>query len=394
MNTTNEVNEVSEINEEKIYEKAINVKRVEVTKDAKGNETIVLVDTLGARVVVTNRHAINRLYYLLGHTSVDGLRPSQIRALDPPQQEKLMTAKAHKRNLNDTYSRLKVMFDSKGNPISVATVMHKSFNWAEIMQQIKDVIRTEFGDAPFEQLGDNIIFRLPVKNKYVSSWLNITRGNNLIMGASAVRMNTRFRTEFDTVSRGGRAPCMNWANLWQLPTKIFVKAIEDKPLNSVYSVLGIEDVNLLNAREIHFEGTQINSEALTISLKSIVAALEKLLVVIDDSVTNPLKKAEMSVILHAYNVKIGLPKYVIKLVLDNVQEETVWGFSQAASYVRTHSELRDVKDRGREYLGNTHKLENIAAEVLSLSPTIESIHRQVGDITEEVLMKPAQSIGA
>jgi hypothetical protein len=72
-------------------------------------------------------------------------------------------------------------------------------------------------------------------------------------------------------------------------------------------------------------------------------------------------------------------------------EETIWGFSNAVSWVRTHGDFKftnsshpmfkSVEDRDL-----TWRLEKIAGEVLSLTPTINDIHKKHGDITLEFLV--------
>jgi len=118
-----------------------------------------------------------------------------------------------------------------------------------------------------------------------------------------------------------------------------------------------------------------------------VKAMAKMQVIIDESIHSPLSWDEMEAILEAYRRKAGLPKYIAEQILEHVEEATVWGFSQAVSYVRTHGHFKefkickDVEDREL-----TRKLENIAGEVLSLTPTINAFHEKVGDITIEKLL--------
>jgi len=117
-------------------------------------------------------------------------------------------------------------------------------------------------------------------------------------------------------------------------------------------------------------------------------SVEAIKTVIDKSIHSPLAKAEMKAILEAYAVKTQLPKYVIEQIMANIDEETVWGLSQAISWVRTHGEFKDFKIcKPVEERDLTQKLENIAGEVLSLTPTINDFHKKVGEITLERLKK-------
>jgi len=133
------------------------------------------------------------------------------------------------------------------------------------------------------------------------------------------------------------------------------------------------------------EGVRIDKEKLKKSLRNFVEALEKVEVVINEAVKSPLSKEEMEAILDAYDEKVGIPKYIRKQIMDAVKEETVWGFSQAVSYVRTHGQIKG-KAEDRELRSMTRTLDNIAAEVLFLTPAISSIREKVGKITKQVLI--------
>jgi len=111
--------------------------------------------------------------------------------------------------------------------------------------------------------------------------------------------------------------------------------------------------------------------------------MQKIVPVIETSIHSELTKPEMQNILLAYQskAKAFLPEYIIEQIMDHVEDETIWGFSQAVSYVRTHGQFKftnstnamfkPVEDRDM-----TWKLENIAGEVLSLTPTIIDIHKK------------------
>ena len=77
--------------------------------------------------------------------------------------------------------------------------------------------------------------------------------------------------------------------------------------------------------------------------------------------------------------------------MKHVEDETVWGFSQAVSWVRTHGDFKFVASanamfKSVEDRDLTWRLENIAGEVLGLTPTIIDIHKKFGEITLDFLV--------
>jgi len=303
---------------------------------------------------------------------------AELRHAERSKKEELMTKALRART-----RPLKVIFDEKGEPVSIATPIHQRFNWTEVRKIIESCVKEVYGEVESDVLGNSYVYRLPVKNKYVSAWLNVDPGNNLCQGRSAIKMNTRFRTEYDTASRGIAAPCMNWCNLWTVPTQLF--EVKELRLRSLYDIIGAETVKSLQVREIHVKGgVTIDIEEFKKSLQGFTKALEKIQVVFNDAVKASLSREEMNAILDAYDEKVGVPKYVRKMIMDNVKEETIWGFSQAISWVRTHGKLRGKGDRERRSL--TQKLGNMAAEVLSLTPAIIDLKQKVGEITTDILL--------
>ena len=148
--------------------------------------------------------------------------------------------------------------------------------------------------------------------------------------------------------------------------------------------VGKENVEKFNLLEFHLKGTGKElREDLHNGISNLIKTMEKITPIIDKSVHSPLSKTEMENILLAYQSKARsfLPDYIIEQIMAHVEEETVWGFSQAVSWVRTHGAFKfttsshpmfkTVEDRDL-----TWRLEKIAGEVLSLTPAINDIHKQ------------------
>jgi len=108
----------------------------------------------------------------------------------------------------------------------------------------------------------------------------------------------------------------------------------------------------------------------------------------------------MKAILEAYKQNVELPDYIVNQIVENIPRdekgnpiETIWSFSNAISYVRTHGELKVTKrSLPREHRSLTFKLDRIAAEIISLTPTIIDLKSKVGEITKEILLKPPKEV--
>lgn len=61
---------------------------------------------------------------------------------------------------------------------------------------------------------------------------------------------------------------------------------------------------------------------------------------IERAIREPLNLEEIEDVLLYYQDKVHLAEYIIGAILDNVKEKTVWGFSQAISWVRNIGELK------------------------------------------------------
>lgn len=291
--------------------------------------------------------------------------------------------------------QIKGLFDDEGHLMGVASTMHKQIPWSEIRKIIEQAVKDVCGEVISS--GTESSFRwnygIPLKNKNVSAWIGVHAGNNIIQGRSGVHLWSRFRTEREGNGGTGAPACLNWCGMWQAPLKWF--NVELKRLNNLYKVIGAEKVEALQLSQFHIKPDMGKfAESVKDQLAKMVKAVEAMQVVIDKSIHSPLKRSEMKAILEAYRQRTNIPEYVIKQIHEQMEkeEESVWGFSQAVSWVRTHGNFKqfrickDVEDREL-----TRRLENIAGEVLSLTPTINDIHKKHGDITLDFLI-PQQAV--
>jgi hypothetical protein len=133
---------------------------------------------------------------------------------------------------------------------------------------------------------------------------------------------------------------------------------------------------------------------LATKMKSMAKVVEKHMIpVIEESRKVQLTKKEMKAILDAYAEKVHLPEYIIEQILDSVEENTVWGFSNAVSWTRTHGQFDERRSQlPREQRPLTQILENIAGEVLSITRTIAKLKKVLPNnvITQKALTKPEQ----
>lgn len=363
------------------YEHIFGPVEVEVKVDPKtGKRTgVVLRDKNGETITVREKHALRRLYHYLRLPLKLPFR--EIYSSEPEKQQKLLNA-----SLKTKPRKLKFLFDESGEIKSVATKIHKQISWREVRKAVETAINQVYGGIEVSDGLRNVwSYKMPIKNEKVSVWARVDAGNNIIKGRSAVRISTRLRTEFDTASRGRYPPCLNWANLWQTPLKFF--DIEVKRLSDLVD----QPDMAMTSYDIHIKNIEIKPETFLGPLRRLKETAENVVIeeLIERAVKEPLSLQEMEDILICYKEKVNLPKYIVEAILERVMtdrsEETVWGFSNAVSWVRTHAELRKGR-LPREQRSLVQKLENIAGEIISLAPTIEDFHEKVGDITYERLM--------
>jgi hypothetical protein len=364
----------------------------------EGNLKLVLEDKNGQTMEVQGIRLVGRvLMYLAPYCNMS---LADLKELPADQLEVALNGAMPKWG-----KEIKGMYDNEGRLQGVASTIHKQIPWSEIRKIIEQAVRDVCGQVVMpegEIVGrdDNGFltkqqnrwnYGIPLKNKNVSAWVGVHAGNNIIQGRSGVHLWSRWRTEREGGT--GAPACLNWCGMWQVPLKWF--NVELKRLSNLTKVLGEEKVEALQLSQFHIRPDMGKfAESVKEQLAKMVQAVEAMQVVIDKSIHSPLKQPEMRAILEAYQQRTNIPEYVIKQIHEQMdkEEESVWGFSQAVSWVRTHGNFKqfrickDVEDREL-----TRKLENIAGEVLSLTPTINDIHKKHGDITLDFLI-PQQAV--
>ena len=362
------------------YERVFGPTSVEVKVDPKTGKrvSIVLRDAHGENLTIKDSHALRRFYHYLRLPL--GLKFRDIYSVEPEKQQQHLN-----KSLREKPRELKFLFDENGNIVSTVTPLHKQISWRQVREAVENAITDVYGDVETSDGLQNIwSYRMPIENDKVSLWAKVHAGNNIIKGHSAVRISTRIRTEFDTASDGMRPPCLNWANLWQQPLRFF--NIEVKRLSDLIETPGPIG---LTSYDIHIKSTEISEDLFIEPLQQLKETAETLVIdeLVEKAIKEPLSLTEMVDILDAYAVKAKIPVYIRDAILDKAVEEekTVWGFSQAISWVRTHGELKKGR-LPREQRGIVKKMENMAGEILSLAPTIADFHDKEGDITYEKLM--------
>ena len=362
------------------------------TEARRGDLVLILEDQNGEKLKVEGVALVSRvLGYLQPYT---GLKISEMKKLPEKKLQGLLDNAMVK--VREDKKQFKALFDDKKNLCGIASTMHKQISWRKVREIIEKAIKEVCGQVVKPEGYEHPYrwtYRLPIENENVSGWVGVHAGNNIIRGRSGIHVWSRWRTEREEYDRGGirRPACLNWCGMWEAPVQFF--GIDVKRLDNIYKVVGAENVKMLKLAQFHINpdlekfGEQVKTQ-----LEGMVRAMEKMQVVIDDSIYSPLKLSEMEAILEAYRRKAGLPKYIIRQILDYVVAmgpnfETVWGFSNAVSWVRTHGEFKNFAIcKPREDRELTRKLENIAGEVLSLTPTINDFHDKYGDITLEKLL--------
>jgi len=360
---------------------------MKVKKPAEPELQLTLADKNKHKFVVEGKRLVSRvLQYMQPWT---GLTMEELRQLDedPVKLERALTTAAKK-----SKRELKMYFDDQGTLHGVASTMHQQISWSKIRQIVENSVKQAFGKITMpqtaSQLSNRWTYSMPVKDDNVSAHITVDAGNNIIKGRSGIRVYSRFRTE--AKGPGGAPACLNWCGMWMVPLEVFGLKCERLPGSQM------KDVQDLSMMEIHLTSTVDNFKQVETELKEKMVKLEKaakttFIPLIKESRRVELTPQEMEAILKAYAQKVALPEYIIKQILANVEENTVWGFSQAISFVRTHGQLDERRAQlPREERGITKILENIAGEVISITPTIVKLKKLLKNnvITEQVLTKP------
>lgn len=373
------------------YERVFSPEKVKVEtveeKTAKKPKKIVkltLTDKRGYKIEVEGGRLVRIVCRLLRPwTSFD--LASQLYALrnDPKKLEEALN-----QALQTSKRSFKAYFDGEGQVNGIASEIHKQISWKKIRKLIENAIQTAFGTVVPEgsPLHPNKwTYQMPINDPNVSAWLTIHPGNNIVKGRSGIRVWSRFRTE-----RGGlkRPACLNWCGMWEVPLQFF--GVKTERLDEIPNIelLNMQQFHLANAIE---DQRQFEQELVT-KMEGMKVIIKKgILPIVKESRKVYLSKTEMKAILEAYSEKVALPKYIVKQIMEHVQEQTVWGFSQAVSWVRTHGEFDEKKSKlPKEERRLVQNLENIAGEVLSIAPTIAKLHKALGrgNITKKALMTP------
>ena len=358
-------------------------------KAKKPELQLTLTDKNKHKFVVEGKRLVSRvLQYMQPST---GMSMDELRDLDenPAKLEKALTDAAKK-----SKRELKMYFDDAGVLQGVASTIHTQISWSKIRNVVETSVKKAFGkvvkpQTP-SQLSNRWTYSTPIHDENVSAHITVDAGNNIIKGRSGIRVYSRFRTE--AKGPGGAPACLNWCGMWQVPLQVFGLNCERLPGSQA------KDVRDLSMMEIHLTSTvdnfaQVEKELEAKMTKLAKAAKTTFLPLIKESRKVKLDKKEMQAILDAYATRVILPKYIIKQILDSVEENTVWGFSQAISWVRTHGQLDERRAQlPREERSITKTLENISGEVISIVPTIIKLKKLLKNnvITKQALTKPQQ----
>jgi hypothetical protein len=352
-------------------------------------EKLTFTDKNGQTLELKEHRLISRvLMYFAKYTEFG--KVSELRSLKPDLLQQALSGAIPKRNKD-----LKAMYDSNGRLVGIASTIHGQISWGKVKEIVEQAVQEVTGavvqptdkEHPFKWT-----YELPVKNDNISGWVGVHAGNNIMQGKSGIKIFSRFRTERQESGGIKQPACLNWCGMWQFPERFF--NINMKKLNSMIKILGVENVKNIELMQMHLRPDMDEFKAeVKLEIESMIKAMEKIVPVIETSIHSKLSKIEMTDILLAYQskAKAYLPEYIMGQILDNVQDETVWGFSQAVSFVRTHGAFKFVNSSNKMFKGvedrdMTWKLENIAGEVLSLTPTIIDIHKKHGDITLDFLV--------
>jgi len=369
-----------DLEEGMFYEQVFGPVEIRIERDEEtGQRFMTLIDANGETMTIVGRTLQTKVcYYLRKYTEFKDLHTCKpMLDLKDRKLEKTLQKALGVGIEKERPQEFKFLFTKGGELRAITSSLHRQVPWSDIRGVVENAISTKFGKVETNEFGRaRTSYRLPISNDNVSAHVGVDFGNNY--GKRGIRIFPRIRTERGF---GGQAPCMNWANLWQIPTKMFEVDVER--LHGHGEELLIKKIHIKDTGD-HFDAV---TEEILSGLDKLIVAMEGYLQRVNDSVKLKLTKKEMSAILEAYAKKVGLPKYIQEQIMANVKERTVWGFSNALSYVRTHGNFKESKrTKNLEDRRLVQKLENIAGEVISLTPTIANLKKKVGKITLEVLI--------
>lgn len=355
------------------YEQVFGPTQVAIIVDPENPrmKKITLTDENGESVSLTTPHAIRRFYEFFYKKA--GLKYAKFTAMEPDMAAEI---------INDILKlkdyTVHFLIDDEGVVQGMSSRLHKQVSWKQVKRIVNKAIVEVFGKTkpitltPNSATYDMQLQDVATEGEPVRIFTHVDGGNNLSKGRAAVRISYRMRTDFDVESGGVKNPCHNWANVFPAYSNTWMGV----PMTHLYSLEQM--AGLQNVFEIHVLKTELTKEMFIEKFQALKDIAPKMQEYIQETIKTPLSRDEMRQILYSYATKKRIPKYVIDLVMESVVSETVWGFSQALSYVRTHAELKTRGDMSREELRMVDILENIAGEIYWLAPTVAAFHEKHG----------------
>ena len=309
-----------------------------------------------------------------------GLTDKQMHALEIEELEEIIN-----KALSKNKKKFKVLLYDDGTAANIVSLGHKQIDPEEAKKTIESTLARVFGQFKTEENFKGYVFKIPSPDKRVEYYLFLDLGSNLALGRASIRISTKIRV----VTKVGRAPvCHNWAHIWDIPTKWLGIPIEKLP--SVERVEGLDKMNFIRMRKIHTKGTKIDPEYLENQLREVKENMKNIKIFLDESVKTELDYDEMEQILQCYVIRGKISKKVKKLIMDvavKQGEESIWGLSNAVSYVRTHLYTKlNTRAKDPYFAPICQNLELIAGELLVLAPTIRKIKEKVGKLTVEKIL--------
>lgn len=273
-----------------------------------------------------------------------------------------------------------------GELINIVSQQHKQIPWSEVREAVENGMVEVFGEEPDvnEFTPKNINFEMPADlNEYVQGYFAVDLGSNAGLGRASILTFPRTKTINNVL---GDAPaCLNWSRAWIEVDR--VGNLDSSRLNSMVE-LDIED---LGTRTIHTSNQEMDSKLFTDIIADFKDGIQATETVMDESVEEELTRSEMAEILFTYYNNDKIPKYIIPVIVNNIEDQSVWGLSQAISYVRTHGTDEFRTRKGDPFNSDlADNLERISSEIISVTPMIHELHDRGHDITQDLLANPPE----
>lgn len=337
-----------------------------------------LIDEEGNEYTTVDKRVHWRTFRFLDNF-VEDATPDDMRTMSVGELSEVLTQAAKERGEEFKFLTLGDEF------INLVSKQHKQIPWSDVREAVKEAVIEVSGEEPEieEWSPKNINYGLPVDNEYIDGYLATDLGSNSGIGRASILTFPRTKVIHNVFGEHG--PCLNWSRAWIKVDRVANFNMRGKTTGQT---LGLED---LRTRDIHTKEQDITPDSFTNIVDDFISGINKAEEGIEEAINEEMSKKEMVEALYVYHNNGVIPKYVIPMIMNRVQAQTVWGFANAITRVRTHA-TEDFRTRKGDPFHSdlANKLEKMSAEIQSIIPGIKELHNRGITISQELLTDPPE----